>query len=82
MLVGYARVSTADQNPELQLDALKGAGCSRVFVEKASGAKLNRAELSAAIDCLRPGDTLMVWKLDLLRHRFCDMPSEIGRAHV
>jgi len=56
MLVGYARVSTADQNPQLQLDALIAAGCGKVFVEKASGAKINRAELTAALEYMRPGD--------------------------
>jgi DNA invertase Pin-like site-specific DNA recombinase len=66
MLVGYARVSTADQNPQLQLDALMAAGCGKVFVEKASGAKINRAELTAALEYMRPGDTLTVWKLDRL----------------
>ena len=66
MLVGYARVSTADQNPQLQLDALIAAGCGKVFVEKASGAKINRAELTAALEYMRPGDTLTVWKLDRL----------------
>lgn len=66
MLIGYARVSTADQNPQLQLDALIAAGCGKVFVEKASGAKVNRAELTAALEYMRPGDTLTVWKLDRL----------------
>jgi DNA invertase Pin-like site-specific DNA recombinase len=66
MLVGYARVSTADQNPELQLDALEAAGCGKVFVEKASGAKVGRVELTAAIEYMRPRDTLIVWKLDRL----------------
>ena len=65
-LVGYARVSTLDQNPELQLDALKAAGCKKVFVEKASGAKEDRIQLRAALDYMRPGDTLVVWKLDRL----------------
>lgn len=66
MLIGYARVSTQDQKPELQLDALKVAGCERVFEEKASGAQRDRPELMAAIDYLRKGDTLVVWKLDRL----------------
>jgi len=66
MLVGYARVSTQDQNPALQTDALKAADCERVFVEKASGAQRDRPELKAALDYLRSGDTLVVWKLDRL----------------
>lgn len=66
MLVGYARVSTQDQNPAMQLDALKAANCERVFVEKASGALRERPELKAALAYLRAGDTLVVWKLDRL----------------
>ena len=66
MLVGYARVSTQDQKPELQLDALKAEGCEKVFVEKASGAQRERPELIAALDYVRDGDTLVVWKLDRL----------------
>ncbi len=66
MLIGYARVSTQDQTPALQLDALQAAGCERVFEEKASGAQRDRPELKAAIDYARPGDTLVVWKLDRL----------------
>ncbi len=66
MLVGYARVSTLDQNPALQINALKGAGCVRIFTEKASGAQRERPELSAALDYIRQGDTLVVWKLDRL----------------
>lgn len=66
MLVGYARVSTQDQKPALQLDTLKTAGCERVFVEKASGAQRDRPELQAALDYMREGDTLVVWKLDRL----------------
>jgi DNA invertase Pin-like site-specific DNA recombinase len=66
MLVGYARVSTQDQNPALQLDALKAVGCEKVFVEKASGAQRDRPELLAALDYLRAGDSLVVWKLDRL----------------
>lgn len=66
MLVGYARVSTRDQNPALQIDALKAAGCERIFMEKVSGAKRDRPELQAALDFIRAGDTLVVWKLDRL----------------
>lgn len=65
-IIGYARVSTADQTPDLQIDALKSAGAHRIFVETASGAKTDRPELAAALDYLRPGDTLAVWKLDRL----------------
>ena len=66
MLVGYARVSTQDQNPVLQLDALAGAGCERVFTEKASGAQRERPKLAEALDYMRAGDTLVIWKLDRL----------------
>jgi DNA invertase Pin-like site-specific DNA recombinase len=66
MLVGYARVSTLDQNPALQIDALKGVGCERIFTEKASGAQRDRPELKAALTYVRAGDTLVVWKLDRL----------------
>lgn len=57
MLVGYARVSTQDQKPALQTDALKAAGCERVFIEKASGAQRERPELTGALDFMREGDT-------------------------
>lgn len=66
MLVGYARVSTLDQKPALQTDALTAAGCERIFAEKASGAQRDRPELKAALDYLRAGNTLVVWKLDRL----------------
>jgi len=66
MLIGYARVSTQDQNPQLQLDALTQAGCEKIFVEKASGAQRDRPELKEALKYMRPGDTLVVWKLDRL----------------
>jgi len=66
MLVGYARVSTHDQDPALQHDALEKAGCERVFTETASGAQRDRPELKTALDYMRPGDTLVVWRLDRL----------------
>jgi DNA invertase Pin-like site-specific DNA recombinase len=65
VLVGYARVSTQDQDLALQLDAL-AAGCERVFTEKASGAPRERPQLRAALDYMRAGDALVVWKLDRL----------------
>lgn len=66
MLIGYARVSTDDQNLSLQLDALKVAGCEQLFTEKISGAANARPGLEQALSHLRPGDTLIVWKLDRL----------------
>ena len=65
-LLGYARVSTNDQQPHLQVDALERAGCYRVFTETASGARTDRPTLAQVLDQLRPGDTLVVWKLDRL----------------
>ena len=66
MLVGYARVSTQDQDLSLQLDALQAAGCDKVFTEKASGAQRDRPQLQAALEYMRSQDTLVVWKLDRL----------------
>lgn len=65
-LVGYARVSTLDQNTDLQVSALRTAGVDRIFEEKASGTRDDRPELAAALDYLRRGDTLVVWRLDRL----------------
>jgi DNA invertase Pin-like site-specific DNA recombinase len=62
-LLGYARVSTTDQQPQLQVDALQRAGCHRVFTETASGARSDRPVLAPGPGPLRPGDTLVVWKL-------------------
>ena len=64
--IGYARVSTIDQDLALQLDALAKAGCDRVFQDKASGAKADRPGLTAALSFVREGDILTVWKLDRL----------------
>ena len=66
MLIGYARVSTRDQDTELQRVALTEAGCEEVFTEKASGAQRDRPELAAALKYARKGDTIVVWKLDRL----------------
>jgi DNA invertase Pin-like site-specific DNA recombinase len=64
--VGYARVSTIDQDPALQLDALTAAGRAKVFEDRASGARAERPGLRAALDYVRDGDVLTVWKLDRL----------------
>lgn len=72
-MIGYARVSTDDQEAQLQHDALTGAGCARIFTDKASGKNTNRPELTAALDYLRPGDTLCVWKLDRFARSLIDL---------
>jgi DNA invertase Pin-like site-specific DNA recombinase len=66
VLVGYARVSTRDQHPEAQLDALSSAGCERTFTDQASGTLARRPALDEALSYLRAGDTLVVTKLDRL----------------
>lgn len=66
MLIGYARVSTDDQNLDLQVDALKAAGCEQLHTDQASGAAKARRGLEEALKYLRTGDTLVVWKLDRL----------------
>ena len=81
MLVGYARVSTLDQSPALQIDALRAAGSERIFTETASGADAGRPELAAALDYLRPGDTIVVWKLDRLARSLPQLPRTIELLH-
>jgi DNA invertase Pin-like site-specific DNA recombinase len=66
MLIGYARVSTDEQNLDLQLSALKNAGCEQTYTDKVSGTKANRPGLTEALSHLREGDTLVVWRLDRL----------------
>lgn len=73
MNIGYARVSTQDQRPELQLDALAGAGCEQVFQEKLSGKDRERPELDTCLKVLRKGDTLVVWRLDRLGRSLRDL---------
>ena len=65
-LIGYARVSTDDQDAALQTDALKTAGCLKVFTDAASGSLAHRPQLDRMLDQLRPGDTVVVWRLDRL----------------
>lgn len=67
MRFGYARISTSDQNPDLQIARLDEAGCERIVIERASGARADRPELKRLLtDTLRAGDTLVIWKLDRL----------------
>lgn len=85
MIVGYARVSTADQNLELQRDALTKAGCERVFEDHASGAATDRPGWARARDALREGDTLVVWRLDRLGRslkHLIDTVAELGDEGV
>ena len=83
MLVGYARVSTLDQNLDLQRDALKGAGCEKLFEEKKSGkAGTKRPEFEAALAYLRPTDVLVVWKLDRLGRSLVEMMRTIDSLRL
>jgi DNA invertase Pin-like site-specific DNA recombinase len=66
MLIGYARISTTDQTLNLQKDALEQAGCSKIFTDTVSGAQAERKGLEQALAYVRPGDTLVVWRLDRL----------------
>jgi DNA invertase Pin-like site-specific DNA recombinase len=85
MLIGYARVSTEDQNLELQLQALTDAKCDRIFSDKKSGSQTARKGLEDALSHLRPGDTLVVWKLDRLGRtvkQLVDLVSELNSKKI
>lgn len=73
MRIGYARVSTHEQNPDLQKDALTAAGCDRIIVDKASGTVAARPGLEKVKEQLRTGDTLVVWRLDRLGRSLRDL---------
>lgn len=79
MLIGYARVSTDDQNLALQQDALSQAGCERVFEDKLGGAKAERPGLREALKYARSGDTLVVWRLDRLSRSLKDLIEMVNR---
>ena len=72
-LIGYASVSTIDQNTDLQTNALKIAGCQKIFIDKISGVKSDRPELNKLKEQLREGDTLVVWRLDRLGRSLRDL---------
>lgn len=79
MKIGYARVSTDDQNLDLQRDALTAAGCERIFEDLASGAKADRPGLLQALEFARKGDTLAVWRLDRLGRSLPDLVATVGQ---
>ena len=81
MLIGYARVSTQDQNLDLQIEALAKAGCKKVFDDKISGSRAERPGLAKAMEMLRDGDTLVVWKLDRLGRSVKNLVDLIGELH-
>jgi len=79
MRIGYARVSTDDQDTAAQVAALKAAGCERIYREKASGGRWDRPELHRLLDQLRKGDVLVVWKLDRLSRSLRDVLTLMER---
>jgi len=82
MLIGYARVSTDDQNLDLQRDALQQAGCERVFEDTASGAKAERVGLVALMEILRAGDTVVIWRMDRLGRSLKDLIALVERLET
>ena len=81
MLIGYARVSTQDQDIDLQIEALTKAGCKKVFEDKISGSRAERPGLAKALEMLREGDTLVVWKLDRLGRSVKNLVGLVGELH-
>ena len=85
MLIGYARVSDSSQSHDLQLDALRRAGCDRLFIETASGTRSDRPQLAEALEFAREGDTIAVWRLDRLarslRH-LIEIADDLSRRGV
>ncbi len=81
MLVGYARISTADQNLDLQLASLKDMGCEKIYQDQISGTKTSRPGLEMALELLRKNDTLVVWKLDRLGRTVKGLIDLVNRLH-
>jgi DNA invertase Pin-like site-specific DNA recombinase len=79
MLIGYARVSTTEQNLDLQTDALNRAGCEKLFTDTTSGARSERPGLGQTLQHLRRGDTLVVWKLDRLGRSIRHLIDTVGQ---
>lgn len=85
MLIGYARVSTQDQNLELQLEALAKTGCQKIFEDKLSGTRADRPGLTKALEIMREKDTLVVWKLDRLGRsvkQLVDLVNELHKRNI
>ena len=82
LLIGYARVSTQDQNLELQAEALQKAGCKKIFEDRASGSRAERLGLAQARENLRAGDTLVVWKLDRLGRSVKQLVDLVGELQT
>lgn len=80
--IAYARVSTAEQDPQLQIDALTAHGCRRLFVERVSTRRKDRPGLAAALHRLDPGDTLVVWKLDRLGRSVTEVVGLAEKLHT
>lgn len=80
-LIGYARVSTNEQNLHLQQDALENAGCLKIYTDTISGTKAERKGLTEALDYVRGGDTLVVWRLDRLGRSLKDLIERITELH-
>lgn len=81
MLIGYARVSTQDQNLDLQTEALTKVGCKKIYNDKISGSRAERPGLTKALEMLREGDTLVVWKLDRLGRSVKSLVDLVGELH-
>lgn len=82
MKYGYARVSTHEQNLDLQLDALERAGCDQIFTDKASGVQDDRAGLLEALEATQEGDTLTVWRLDRLGRSLRSLIDIMGQVEA
>jgi DNA invertase Pin-like site-specific DNA recombinase len=82
VLIGYARVSTQDQNFELQYDALNKSGCEKIFEDTISGSRAERSGLNRLLEVLREGDTLVVWKLDRLGRSVKNLVDLVGELHM
>ena len=82
MKIGYARISTEDQNLDLQIDALKAAGCERIYTDKISGSTTSRPEFNKMLEALRPGDVLTVWKLDRIGRSLKHLIEVVENLHA